>query len=46
MMEQAWGIAEDDTSKEYTDKVREIVKLLRQRLITVSNGHQEEFKLR
>lgn len=46
MMEQTWGIAEDDSSKEYCDQVRELVKLLRQRLITVANGHQEEYKLK
>jgi len=39
MMEQTWGVAEDDGSQNFKDKVRELIKLLRQRLITISNGH-------
>lgn len=46
MMEQTWGIGEDEQSQNFKDKVRELIKLLRQRLITVSNGHQEEYKLK
>ncbi len=39
MMEQTWGICEDDQSQDFKDQVRELIKLPRQRLITVANGH-------
>lgn len=45
-MEQAWGCAEDDSSKPFCDAVRSMLATLRQRLITVSNGHQEEYMLK
>ena len=46
MMEQAWGMGEDEQSKPFKDQTRELVSLMRQRLITVSNGHQEEYALK
>jgi Ca2+-binding EF-hand superfamily protein len=46
MMEQAWGVAEDNGSKDFKDQVRELIKLMRQRLITIANGQQEEYKLK
>lgn len=46
MMEQVWGIAEDSSSMDFQTTLKQIVSLLRQRLITLSNGQQEEFKLK
>lgn len=46
MMEQSWGMAEDEADAPFKDQVRQYVALLRQRLVTVSNGSQEEYKLR
>jgi len=46
MMEQAWGCGEDEQCKPFQDHVREMITLMRQRLITVSNGHQEEYMLK
>jgi len=46
MMEQAWGLAEDSSSEDFQTTLRHIVAMLRQRLLTLSNGQQEEFKLR
>ena len=46
MMEQTWGIAEDSSSMDFQTTLKQIVSLLRQRLITLSNGQQEEFKLK
>jgi Ca2+-binding EF-hand superfamily protein len=45
MMEQTWGIAEDANSQEFQTNLRHILALLRQRLLTVSNCQQEEYKL-
>lgn len=38
MMEQAWGCGEDEDAQPFKDQVRELISLMRQRLITVSNG--------
>ena len=46
MMEQTWGLAEDSSSEDFQTSLRHIVAMLRQRLLTLSNGQQEEFKLR
>ena len=46
MMEQTWGLAEDSSSEDFQTTLRHIVAMLRQRLLTLSNGQQEEFKLR
>ena len=45
MMQQTWGIAEDEDSEDFQTTLRHIVSLFRQRLITLSNGQQEEYRL-
>lgn len=45
MMQQTWGIGEDESSEDFQTQLRYIVGLFRQRLITLSNGQQEEYKL-
>ena len=45
MMQQTWGIGEDENSEDFQTNLRYIVGLFRQRLITLSNGQQEEYKL-
>lgn len=46
MMESVWGIAEDENSEVNKEYVSELVKLIRQRLLTMSNKSQDEFILR
>ena len=46
MMQQTWGIGEDENSDDFQTNLRYIVGLFRQRLITLSNGQQEEYKLK
>ena len=46
MMEQTWGLAENANSEDFQTSLKRIVSLLRQRLITLSNGQQEEYKLK
>ena len=45
MMQQTWGIGEDEDSEDFQTTLRHIVRLFRQRLITLSNAQQEEYKL-
>ena len=44
--EENWGLMEQADSSVQMDSVMQIVKLMRQRLLTVSNNKQEEFVLR
>ena len=46
MMEQTWGLAENANSEDFQTSLKRIVSLFRQRLITLSNGQQEEYKLK
>lgn len=46
MMEQAWCISEDDQSTVFQDKIRQLIGMMRQRLLTLSNHSEEEFTLR
>jgi Ca2+-binding EF-hand superfamily protein len=46
MLESTWGMAHEDASGEYRDHLKHILHLFRQRLITLSNGSQEEYKLK
>lgn len=46
MMEQTWGLAEDEQSSVFKDQTRHLTSMMRQRLITISNGSQEEYMLR
>ena len=45
MMQQTWGVGEDENSTDFKTTLKYIVGTFRQRLITVSNGTQEEYKL-
>ena len=44
--EENWGLMEQADSSVQMDSVMQIVKLMRQRLLTVSNNKQEEYVLR
>ena len=44
--EENWGLTEQADSSVQMDSVMQIVKLMRQRLLTVSNNKQEEYVLR
>lgn len=46
MMEQTWGISEDEESPVFKDKVKHIIQMMRHRLLDLSNSHLEEFQLR
>jgi len=46
MMEQAWAISEDEGSSVYSDEIRRVIGLIRQRLLTLSGESTEEFTLR
>eukprot|EP00344_Euplotes_crassus_P011494 CAMPEP_0197004752 /NCGR_PEP_ID=MMETSP1380-20130617/25518_1 /TAXON_ID=5936 /ORGANISM="Euplotes crassus, Strain CT5" /LENGTH=282 /DNA_ID=CAMNT_0042423655 /DNA_START=65 /DNA_END=913 /DNA_ORIENTATION=- len=46
MMESVWGIMEDEDSEANQDYVREIVKLIRERLLSMSNDSSDEYVLR
>jgi len=45
MMESVWGISEDGDSDANQDYVNELVKLIRQRLLTMSNSSSDEYIL-
>lgn len=45
MMEQTWCVAEDSSSQTFQTDLAQILKLFRQRLLVISNGTQEEYKL-
>jgi Ca2+-binding EF-hand superfamily protein len=46
MMESVWMVAENSEDSVFTDKVKYLVGLMRQRLISLANGQQEEYYLR
>ena len=46
MMEQVWGIGEDEDSPAFKDKVRSLIQMMRHRLLDLSNKHLEEYQLR
>lgn len=46
MMESVWNITEDEDSEANQDYVREIVNLIRQRLLSMSNESSDEYVLR
>lgn len=46
MMESVWGIMEDEDSETNQDYVKEIVKLIRERLLSMSNASSDEYVLR
>ncbi len=46
MMEQVWAISEDEQSAIYSDEIKRVIGLIRQRLLTLSGESTEEFTLR
>jgi Ca2+-binding EF-hand superfamily protein len=46
MMESVWGISEDEDSEVNKDHIRELTKLIRERLLKKSNQSSEEYLLR
>jgi len=46
MMEQTWGVGEDEESPAYRDKVKHLIQMMRHRLLDISNSSQEEYMLR
>jgi Ca2+-binding EF-hand superfamily protein len=46
MMESVWGIMEDDDSAVNQDHIRELTKLIRERLLKMSNQSSDEYILR
>lgn len=46
IVETAWGLSEDELSSSFQDKVKQLIAMVRQRLRTLSNGTEEEYKLR
>jgi len=46
MMEQVWAISEDEQSSIYSDEIKRVIGLIRQRLLTLSGESTEEFTLR
>lgn len=46
MMESVWGISEDEDSDVNKDYVRELVKLIREKLLSKSNQSTDEYVLR
>jgi Ca2+-binding EF-hand superfamily protein len=46
MMEQVWAISEDEQSGIYSDEIKRVIGLIRQRLLTLSGESTEEFTLR
>ena len=46
MMESVWGISEDDDSQVTKDHIRELTKLIRERLLKMSNNTSDEYLLR
>lgn len=45
-VEATWAIAEEEQSKNFHDKIKQIIGMLRQRLLVLSNHCEEEFQLR
>ena len=46
MMESVWGLMEDEDSEVNQDHIRELVKLVRERLLKMSNQSSDEYILR
>lgn len=46
LVETAWGLSEDEQSASFQDKVKQLIGMVRQRLRTLSNNTEEEYKLR
>lgn len=46
MMESVWGLSEDEDSEVNKDHIRELTKLIRERLLKKSNQSSEEYLLR
>lgn len=46
MMESTWGIVEDEDSQVTKDHIRELTKLVRERLLKMSNQTSDEYMLR
>jgi Ca2+-binding EF-hand superfamily protein len=46
MMESVWGIQEDENSEVSKDHIRELTKLIRERLLKMSNQSSDEYVLR
>lgn len=46
LVETTWGLSEDEQSATFQDKVKNLMGMVRQRLRTLSNNTEEEFKLR
>ena len=46
MMESVWGISEDEDSEVNQDHIRELTKLIRERLLKKSNQSSDEYVLR
>ena len=46
MMESTWGMVEDDDSEVNQDHIRELTKLIRERLLKMSNQTSDEYLLR
>ena len=46
MMESTWGTVEDDDSEVNKDHIRELTKLIRERLLKMSNQTSDEYLLR
>lgn len=46
MMESTWCMSEDEQNSIFQDKVKQLVQLMRQRLMVISNNSQEEYVLK
>jgi Ca2+-binding EF-hand superfamily protein len=46
MMESVWCMAEDEENSVFKDSIKQLIGLMRQRLLAISNNNQEEFVLR
>lgn len=46
MMEEVWDVCEDEDAAVHKTQAMKVVALMRQRLITLANGSQEEYLLR
>jgi Ca2+-binding EF-hand superfamily protein len=46
MMESVWCTSEDEENAIFKDKVKQLIQMMRQRLMVFSNNSQEEFVLR
>ena len=46
MMEQVWGIAENDSGVAYREQIAEFISQIRLRILTMANNNVEEFVLR